>query len=166
MLLKIVEFNETILRQKTEDVEIPPPGDIKMLSAVMIQTMLGVKGIGLACPQVDQPHRMFVAVLNQQYHVIINPEIVETSDSQGTDAEQCLSLPGVSVLVRRSKIIRANYFDASGKFFERKKFKGIDARVFQHEYDHLDGKLIIDYVSRPERVIRSSDIGAPEIELP
>ena len=165
MNLKIVEFDEAILRQKTTEVEIPPSGDIKMLAAVMLQTMIAAKGIGLACPQVDQPHRMFVAELKRQYHVIVNPEIVETSDSQGTEQEECLSLPGVSVKVRRSKIIRVNYFDASGKWFVRRKFKGLDARIFQHEYDHLDGKLIIDYVSRPERVIHSSDIGASEIDV-
>lgn len=169
MNLKIIEFDEGILRQETKEVEIPPSGDIKMLAAVMLQTMIKAKGLGLACPQVDQPHRMFVAELNRKYHVVINPEIVEVSDSQGTDREVCLSLPGVTIKVRRPKIIRVNYFDASGKFFERRKFKGMDARVFQHEYDHIqentEKRLIIDYIPRPERVIHSSDIGAPQIEI-
>ncbi len=164
MILKIVEFDEEILRRKaTSPVEIPPSGDTKMLATNMLQTMIAAGGVGLACPQVDISTRMFVAELGGSYHIIINPEIVEYSDSKGTEVETCLSLPGVTgIKVRRSKIIRLNYFDASGKFFERKRFKGFDARIVQHEYDHLDGKLIIDYISHSN--IESSIIQSTDVE--
>lgn len=147
MILKIVEFDEKILRQKAVEVELPVPGEVKLLATQMIQTMIANNGLGLAAPQVDHSERMFVAVLGSEYHVFINPIIDEYSDSQSTDQEECLSLPGVTVSVRRSKIVRVTYYDASGTLHARKKFKRMDARVVQHEYDHLNGKLIVDYAT-------------------
>lgn len=147
MSLQVVKFDESVLRQETKDVDIPVPGDIKLLAAQMIQTMVEAKGLGLAAPQVDRPERLFVAVLADTYHVFINPVIVETSDAQSTDEEACLSLPGVVVKVRRPKIVWVTYYDAAGVLHERKKFKRMHARVVQHELDHLEGKLIVDYAN-------------------
>lgn len=150
ILLDIVKFDEVALRQKTLEVEIPPSGDIKLLASNMIRAMIDAKGLGLAAPQVNRSERIFIAVLNKQYHIFINPTIVERSDATGTQTEECLSLPGVSVPVKRSKFIRVNYYDAAGTFYARKKFKRMDARIIQHEYDHLEGKLISDYASSYE----------------
>ena len=147
ILLDIVEFDEVALRQETHEVEIPPTGDLKLLASNMIRAMIDAKGLGLAAPQVSRSERIFVVVLNEQYHIFINPTIVERSDSTGTEEEGCLSLPGVTVLIKRPKFIRVNYYDAAGTFYERKKFKRMDARIIQHEYDHLEGKLISDYAS-------------------
>jgi len=147
MSLKVVKFDELVLRQETKDVDIPVPGDIKLLVAQMIHTMVEVNGLGLAAPQVDRSERLFVAVLGESYHVFINPVIVETSDAQSTDKEACLSLPGVVVKVRRPKIVWVTYYDAAGVLHERKKFKRMHARVVQHEIDHLEGKLIVDYAT-------------------
>lgn len=145
MSLRIVKYDELILRQETQDVEIPIPGNIKLLVAQMIHTMVEEDGIGLAAPQVDRSERLFVAILGGSYHVFINPIIVESSEHQSTDTEACLSLPGVVVKVRRPKIVWVTYYDAAGVLHKRKKFKRMDARIVQHEFDHLEGKLIVDY---------------------
>lgn len=150
MNLEIVEFDEEILRQETEEVDVPPTGNVKLLTARMIQMMIAVDGLGLAAPQVNRSERIFVATLGGDYHVFINPVIDETSGGHGTDVEACLSLPGVTVKVRRAKILRITYYDAAGNIHERKKFKRMDARVIQHEMDHLDGKLIVDYADNFE----------------
>lgn len=147
MTMKIVEFDEKALRQETTEVEIPPSGELKLLAAQMIKLMVAADGVGLAAPQVNRPERMFVAILNDEYHVFINPIIEELSESVGTEKEACLSLPGVLVPVRRSKIIRISYYDAGGKYHEKKKFKRMNARIIQHEHDHLQGVLISDYAS-------------------
>ncbi|KKN19819.1 hypothetical protein LCGC14_0942030 [marine sediment metagenome] len=150
MSLNIVTFDEEALRQETHEVEVPLTGELKLFVAHMIQTMVTAEGLGLAAPQVNRPERIFVAELNEQYHVFVNPTIVEFSDSCGTEEEACLSLPGVTVVVRRPKFIRISYYDVSGTFYKRKKFKRMDARVIQHEFDHLEGKLISDYASSYE----------------
>ena len=152
MNLEIVEFDEEILRQETEEVDVPPTGNVKLLTARMIQMMIAVDGLGLAAPQVNHSERIFVATLGNDgnYHVFINPVIDEMSGGHSTDLEACLSLPGVSVKVRRAKVLRITYYDAAGNLHERKKFKRMDARVIQHEMDHLDGKLIVDYAGNFE----------------
>ena len=147
MILKIVEFDEEVLRQETEEVEIPPSGEVKLLAAQMLATMDGADGLGLAAPQVNRSERIFVTNLWGKYHVFINPVIERVSEDVGTEKEACLSLPGVMVRVRRPKMVWVTYYDAAGKLYESKKFKRRDARVVQHEMDHLSGKLIVDYAS-------------------
>lgn len=146
-MLKIVEFDEEALRQTTEEVEIPPSGAVKLLAAQMLATMDAADGLGLAAPQVNRSERMFVVNLWGKYHVFINPVIERFSEDVGTEEEACLSLPGVFVRVRRPKMVWITYYDAAGTLYERKKFKRRDARVIQHEFDHLEGKLIRDYAT-------------------
>ena len=147
MILDIVEFDEEALRQETEEVEIPPSGEVKLLAAQMLATMDAADGLGLAAPQVNRSERLFVVNLWGKYHVFINPVIERFSKDVGTEEEACLSLPGVFAKVRRPKMVWITYYDAAGKLYESRKFKRRDARVIQHEMDHLDGKLIVDYVS-------------------
>ncbi len=152
MNLEIVEFDEEVLRQDTEEVDVPPTGAVKLLAARMLAIMDAVEGLGLAAPQVNHSERIFVASLGTDgdYYVFINPVIDDMSGGYSTDMEACLSLPGVTVKVRRAKVLRITYYDASGKLYERKKFKRMDARVIQHEMDHLEGKLIVDYANEFE----------------
>jgi len=119
-----------------------------LLATKMIALMIAHNGLGLAAPQVNRSERIFVANLTDGHHIFVNPEITEYSEAQGTEKEGCLSLPGVTVAVRRSKFIRITYFDAAGQLFVNKKFKREDARVIQHEYDHLRGVLISDYAKK------------------
>lgn len=145
-MLKIVTFDEAALRQKTVEVDLPPSDDLKLLTALMVATMIKAEGMGLAAPQVNRPERIFVALLSDEYYVFVNPVIIERSDSHGTDNEECLSLPGVTVPVRRPKFVKVEWHDAAGNF-RKKRFKRLDARIVQHEMDHLEGKLISDYAT-------------------
>jgi peptide deformylase len=146
--LKIVEFDEKALRQPTHTVDVPLSDSLKELTATMIALMITHEGVGLAAPQVNRPECIFVANLSDGYHIFVNPTITEYSEAQGTEKEGCLSLPGVTVAVRRSKFIRVTYADASGQLFENKKFKRHDARIIQHEVDHLNQRLISDYAKK------------------
>jgi peptide deformylase len=146
--LEIVKFDEKALRQPTHEVDVPLSDSLKELAATMIALMLAHKGVGLAAPQVNRPERIFVANLSDGHHIFVNPTITEYSEAQGTEKEGCLSLPGVTVAVRRSKFVRVTYADASGQLFENKKFKRHDARIVQHEYDHLRNVLISDYAKK------------------
>lgn len=123
----------------------------------MIETMLGdqdggVRGIGLAANQVNINTRIMIVTLNldkkEKHHkpvAMINPEILEISDSWCVMEEGCLSLPNQFGKVRRPAKLKVRWQNAQGHWAE-KKLMGWDARVFLHELDHLDGKLFIDYL--------------------
>ena len=150
MNLEIVKFDEKVLRQTTYPVNIPIEKETQELIDAM--TLLLAKkadeAVGLAAPQVNRSERLFVANIEGDIRVFINPEIVERSDSTGTEIEGCLSLPGVTVRVKRPKIIRVNYYDEHGVYHPNRKFKRWNARVIQHEYDHLLGKVMTDYTKK------------------
>lgn len=116
-----------------------------MLIASMIETMYEHKGVGLAAPQVGINEQIFVADIGDGPFAVINPHI---SKKRGLDAmeEGCLCMPGVVVKVRRHKKIFVSYIDENNEKIER-ECDGLLARVFQHETDHLHGKLLIDYAS-------------------
>ena len=111
----------------------------------MIATMNEHKGIGLAAPQVGVNQRILVADVGQGPFAMINPKIIKKSGS-GIFEEGCLSIPGVTIKIKRAQKILAQYVDYDGRLVE-KIFEDLMARVVLHETDHLDGKLIIDYAS-------------------
>lgn len=123
----------------------------------MIETMFGdqeggVRGIGLAANQVGIDTRIMIVTFNlekkEKHHkavAMINPEIVETFESTCVMEEGCLSLPEIFGNVRRPSKLKIRWQNIDGNWAE-KKISGWDARVFQHELDHLDGKLFIDYL--------------------
>jgi peptide deformylase len=108
----------------------------------MIRIMYAYKGIGLAAPQIGILFRVIVVDTEQGSIPIINPEILE-SDGEDTAEEGCLSVPEVSVNVIRGSKILVRGIDLNEKEIEF-EVSGLLARVFQHEIDHLEGKLIID----------------------
>jgi peptide deformylase len=112
-------------------------------------------GIGLAAPQVGVSKRMFVVIMGKESLRIANPEIVESSGSE-TMAEGCLSLPGQEVVVTRPEWVVIEGRDKMGRPIAFKAFS-ILARVICHENDHLDGKLMIDYLQKemlhPEKML-------------
>jgi len=113
----------------------------------MYKAMYQYHGIGLAAIQVGYQKKMFVMDCTRSQtneKVFINPEIVERSEESIRDNEGCLSAPGKSGDVRRHIRIILKYQDENGKE-ERKTFYNLEARCIQHEMDHLDGKLCIDY---------------------
>lgn len=150
-LLPIVQLGNPILHKISE--EIQDVYSVKGLVPNMIATCEHVGGIGLSAPQIGQLVRLFIlsskptpAYPDAPYidsFAIINPRIVWRSDEEVTGWEGCLSIPGIRGLVTRNKSIVAHYIDLNGVEKEE-KYEGLLARVFQHEYDHLDGRLFID----------------------
>ncbi len=129
--------DEKILRQMSKEVTKVDP---KMLKD-MEDAMKKLDGIGISAIQIGKAHRVFLA--GNPAQVFINPKIIDKSSYSKVDWEGCLSCPGAHVRVRRSHTITIKYTDLEGKEIKR-KFKGFEARVIQHELDHLNGFLIKD----------------------
>jgi peptide deformylase len=132
-----------ILRAKTKRVP-KVTKEIKKLIKDMQDTVVAAEGGGLAAPQVGLSHRLCLAMIAEKMTVLINPDITWRSKETDKIEEGCLSLPGVWKEVERPIEIAITYQDESGKPQER-RFSGWDARVVQHEVDHLEGVLIVDY---------------------
>ena len=110
----------------------------------MEQTLIEVEGLGLAAPQVGASLRVCLAKISSRFIPLINPIITWKSDDQANAEEGCLSLPGISVEVPRAVHIIVQFLDTKGILQER-KLSNLSARIVQHEIDHLDGILIVDY---------------------
>lgn len=132
-----------ILRKKTTKVKSVTK-DIKKLIDDMLRTMTRADGAGIAAPQVGRNERLCIALIGGKAEVLVNPEITFFSKDTLVAEEGCLSLPGIWIDVPRSKDIIVSFTNARGQNEER-KLSEWDARVVQHEVDHLEGKLIVDY---------------------
>lgn len=146
MVLPIITGADApILRTTTKKVAAVTK-DVQKLLKDMEATTIAADGLGLAAPQIGSDQRVCVARINGRLTPMVNPEITWKSAITETAEEGCLSLPGTWVPVSRAVEITVTFQNAKG---ERKELKlaDMDARVVQHETDHLDGKLIIDYVS-------------------
>ena len=123
----------------------------------------------LAAPQVGLPIRLFIIDLDvisddePEYkgylHTFINPEIIEESEETSSMSEGCLSIPGINENVKRPTKVLVNYIDENGTEQER-WLEGFEARVFQHEFDHLNGKMFIDHLSPFRKQIIKSKLVA------
>lgn len=125
---------------------------IKKLIADMTDTMLAVDGLGIAAPQVGVNLRIYIARLNfntpnEIIAPMINVEFLSLSDEKENNEEGCLSIPGKFGLVRRSKSVTIRYMDEKGKSHTL-KLSGLNARIMQHETDHLEGILIADKIEQ------------------
>jgi len=109
----------------------------------LIATMRAEDGVGIAATQVGAPHRIFVALEETTPVVYVNPEIVSQSTQAVVDTEGCLSVPGIIGTVRRARSVTLRAMDADGHPMERRA-RGLIARIYQHEIDHLNGILFID----------------------
>ncbi len=122
---------------------------VRRLVDDLAETMYAAPGIGLAAIQVNEPRRVIVIDLSEgrnQLHVFINPEIV-ARDGVQTMEEGCLSVPGIYEEVTRPNRVRVRALDRDGQPFEFEA-EGMLATCIQHEIDHLDGKVFVDYLSR------------------
>ena len=133
----MIVTDEKILRQVSKEVSKVDPKILKDME----DTMKEHNGIGISAIQIGHPIRVFLAGSPPQ--VFINPTILERSGYTKVDWEGCLSCPGAHVRVRRSHSIKVKYTNEEGIVIKR-KFKGFEARVIQHEFDHLNGFLITD----------------------
>jgi peptide deformylase len=157
--LRIVKYPHPALRAENEEVtpkELKETKEIADLSRRMLKLMYNAEGVGLAAPQVGVNKRLMVYNPSGDSKrwldetVLVNPRIVEYSDAQDEEIEGCLSFPDMSGEVVRSKWIKVEAMNLSGKKI-KKKFSGWEARIFQHEYDHLDGTVYIDRLSEATR---------------
>ena len=147
MHIELVKYPDVFLRSVSNDVVFPLDDKTSRLIRFMTKAMYQHQGIGLAAIQVGYQLRMFVMDCSRSgdnSRVFINPKIVEKSIETLRDTEGCLSAPGKTGDVSRHIRIILKYQDQDGKE-ERKTFYNLEARCIQHEMDHLDGKLCIDY---------------------
>ena len=141
--LEIKIFPDPVLRKKAQTVQSVGEPE-KKLMCFMAETMYAGQGIGLAAPQVGISKKIIVADAGDGLLKMVNPEITKRSGAARLE-EGCLSLPGKFVDMQRSEEISVSFVDENNNRFV-KKFSGLLARVIQHENDHLNGKLIIDYL--------------------
>jgi peptide deformylase len=149
--LKILEFPDPRLRKKAKPVD-NVDNALRQLIDDMFETMYDAPGIGLAATQVDVHRRLLVADVsseNTEPWVLINPVILEQDGVEVTE-EGCLSVPGYYEEVERAEHIRVRYLDRDGTEVES-EFDGLLAVCVQHEMDHLEGKLFVDYLSEAKR---------------
>ena len=150
--LNILEFPDPRLRKKAVPVDVVDD-DLRRLIGDMFETMYAAPGIGLAATQVDVHIRLLVADVSRDMsepHVLINPVILEKDGVTVTD-EGCLSVPGYFEEVERAEHIRVRFLDREGEEREMEA-QGLLAVCIQHERDHLEGKLFVDYLSEAKRL--------------
>lgn len=150
-VLTILEFPDERLRKKAVAVQVVD-GKIKKLVDDMLETMYLAKGVGLAATQVNVHQRIVVIDVSEEKDnplCLINPEII-AKDGVEESEEGCLSVPGFFETVKRAERIKVKALDKEGKPFE---FEANDllAVCVQHELDHLEGKLFVDYISSLKR---------------
>ncbi|HSH27695.1 MAG TPA: peptide deformylase [Wenzhouxiangella sp.] len=149
--LKILEYPDPRLRRVARPVDTVGERERK-LAEDMLETMYDARGIGLAATQVAEDIRLIVMDLSEERNeprVFINPEIIERSGSQSCE-EGCLSVPGFYAEITRAETIRVRALDTDGNAFELEA-DGLLAVCIQHEIDHLDGKMFVDYLSPLKR---------------
>ncbi len=144
-ILDIRVLGDPILRQATTPVATITD-DVRRLIDDMFETMYHARGIGLAAPQVGRSERVAVIDLGDDPFVVINPEVVQASSSTAKGEEGCLSIPDIYADVERPKSVVVHAIGRDGQPFEREATELL-ARCLQHEIDHLDGKLFLDYLS-------------------
>lgn len=162
MILPIVAYGHPVLRKMGKEID-KDYKDLDKLIENMFETMYGANGVGLAAPQIGLDIRLFIVdaspfaededlsdeekvVLKNFKKVFINPRIVEEYGDDWAFSEGCLSIPGINEDVFRAEQIKISYMDEN---FEKHEeiLEGLAARVFQHEYDHIEGILFTDHLS-------------------
>ena len=151
----ILTVPDPVLKQKSKPVEGPVTDEHRQLMDDMLETMYDAPGIGLAAIQVGVPLRIIVMDLARkddppQPRYFVNPEILWTSDDKKPWEEGCLSVPDIFDEIERPARIRVRYLDYNGAEIEEEA-EGLFAVCLQHEMDHLEGTLFIDYLSRLKR---------------
>ena len=152
MILPVYAYGQPILKKVAKDVNLDNP-ELGPLIADMWETMYNAQGIGLAAPQIGRSLRIFLVDTVQAMDegeedkgikkAFINARIVEEGGEEWPYEEGCLSIPDIRGDVRRHEQVKIEYTDLDGHAFTE-IYEGINARVIQHEYDHIEGKLFVD----------------------
>lgn len=160
MILPVYMYGHPVLRKKAEN--ISQDSQIEDLIADMFETMYHDRGVGLAAPQIGKSIRLFV-IDNAPYvemypqeeafkGVFINPEIIDEFGDDFSFNEGCLSIPDINAEIIRKSELEIDFTDENGKR-QKRFFKGVTARIIQHEYDHLEGKVFIDYLPPIKKMV-------------
>lgn len=161
--LELVTYPSSILTTPTQKVSLVTP-EIQRLVEDMVATMRAQNGVGLAAPQVG--HSLRIAVLEHTpgpkedqsttvpLQVLINPKIISHTGGTEVEEEGCLSIPGIDVKVARARKIKVKALNENGEPIQFRA-SGFHARIIQHELDHLDGRLIIDYAPNRDALLHA-----------
>lgn len=163
MVFPIVAYGDPVLRKRGTDIDKNYP-NLQELIDSMFETMERARGVGLAAPQIDKSIRLFVVDSIKMLEgdeeeednpegireVFINPQLFDEFGKEWAYEEGCLSLPGIRENVTRFDTIKIQYYDRNFEFHEE-TYNGLTARVIQHEYDHIEGKLFIDHLKPLKR---------------
>ena len=165
MIYPIVALGNPVLKERASEIDLKDP-NLPDLITDMFETMYHASGVGLAAPQIGKGIRLFVIdaepmdeeKLKGAKMVFINPLRIEEEGEHWPYEEGCLSIPGIREAVKRPEKITLQFYDSEG-ILHKKTFDGMLARVIQHEYDHLEGKLFIDYLSPFRKKLIQNKIG-------
>ncbi|NWF58916.1 MAG: peptide deformylase [Fischerella sp.] len=165
-ILPIVQLGNHILRQKAARVENIQDEKIQKIIDDLIATVVKANGVGIAAPQVAQSYRVMIVASrpNPRYPdapemeptAMINPKIITHSTAVVKGWEGCLSIPGIRGLVPRYKAVEVEYTDRNGKL-QKQLLNGFIARIFQHEYDHLDGIVFLDRLESNRDIVTEQE---------
>jgi peptide deformylase len=153
MIYPIVMYGDPVLRQRAKDIE--PGTDVNQLIADMFETMHGASGIGLAAPQIGKSIRLFIVDgtgledepgMETFKKAFINPVILQENGTAWEFEEGCLSIPNIREKISRKETLVIRYYDEQWVQHEE-SYDGMKARIIQHEYDHIEGKLFVDYLT-------------------
>jgi len=173
MIYPIVVYGDAVLRKKAADIKVGT--DLKQLIEDMYETMHAANGIGLAAPQIGKSVRLFVVdgtiledepTLKDFKKAFINPIILDETGTEWQFEEGCLSIPNIREDVSRKEKLWIRYYDEAWELKEE-EFDGMKARIIQHEYDHIEGKLFIDYLTPlKKRMLKGklADISKGDVE--
>ncbi|MDD5561478.1 MAG: peptide deformylase [Candidatus Omnitrophica bacterium] len=165
--LRIKTFGDPVLRKKAKPVKEVTAGHRKTLN-LMAESMYEHSGIGLAAPQVGISAQLIVIDIGEGLYKLINPKIVKRQGAQAIQ-EGCLSVPGICIKVRRSRQVWVEALNEDNRPV-RIEAKDLFACVLQHEIDHLEGRLIVDYTSflnklKIKRKLKALKAGAKACKL-
>lgn len=165
-LLQVAHLGHNVLRKKARRVKDIKNLEVQKLIKDLMNTVMDVDGVGIAAPQVYKSLRIFIVAShpNPRYPqapkmkptAIINPKIIFLSKERAKDWEGCLSIPGIRGLIPRSLKIKVEYTTKEGKQVN-KIFRDFVARIFQHEYDHLEGIMFTDRLERSKDLISEKE---------
>ena len=144
--LKIASANDKILNKRPTDFKFSGEDDATAIANILFSRMQELGGVGLSANQVGLDMRVFVMGTEEVRMNVFNPEIVEFSLEEEHMNEGCLSYPGLTLGVKRPSNIKVKFQNDKGEWCEL-QLGGITARIFQHEYDHMEGKSFLDHVS-------------------
>lgn len=166
VLLQVAQLGHPVLRKKAKKVKNISDQKTQDLIDNLLSTLNDGNGVGIAAPQVYQSIRLFIVASQPTPNypnapkmnptAIINPKIISRSLEKVKDWEGCLSIPGIRGLVPRHKLIKVEYYDRKGKSVKR-EFKDFVARIFQHEFDHLEGIMFLDRMDSTRETISEKE---------